>query len=103
MVQPFAQSDFLEKLYGALRRSLVRPSHQGGNQHVLEHRALRKQAVILEDESDLFVAKNGERIGTERVRIAATERHDTACWRFQAAEDVEEAALPGARRSHDHG
>jgi hypothetical protein len=47
---------------------------EGRHQHVLEHRALRQQAVILKHEPDLRVAEIGESAGRQRERILPAER-----------------------------
>ena len=71
------------------------------NQDVLEHRALRQQAVILEDEADLLVAERRQGGGVERERFSAVERDRARGRRLERAEDVEQRALAAARGSHD--
>ena len=47
------------------------------DEHVLEHGALRQQAVVLEHEPDLFVAERREIDGAQLERITAVERDCT--------------------------
>ncbi len=61
-----------------------------GNEHVLEDRALRKQAVVLEDEPDLLVAERRQPRRVELKGIAAVERDGSGRRRLQPADDVEE-------------
>src|SRR5580765_7142425 len=71
------------------------------NQHVLEHGALRQQAVILKNEARFLVAK-GREVGVgQRERIAPVERYFTRGRRFERTENVQQRALSGTRRADD--
>jgi len=77
------------------------PRYKSRDQYVFEHRALRKQAVILKDESDLGVAKPGQLPRVELVRVAAAKRDRARCRRLERAKNVEQRALAAARWPHD--
>src|SRR5262249_6094382 len=103
MVDAIGEADLRDEPARARR---VRPRlrfrrNERGNENVLEHRALRQEAVILEDETDLPVAERGERVRWELERIAPVERHTPGGRRLERAEDVEQRALAAPRRSHD--
>ena len=57
-------------------------------QHVLNHRALWQQAMVLKNETDLLVAKGGELLSVEYERILTVELDLSARWRFERAEQV---------------
>ena len=80
------------------------PSPRGDqrrHEDVLQHRALRQQVVLLEDEADLAVAKGGEVGLGQREGVAPEERDLTRGGRLERAQDVEERALPAPRGPHD--
>jgi hypothetical protein len=73
---------------------VVRWCDQGWKKNILENRALRKQAMILENETDLVVAIDGK-------DVLAAEAHAACCGCLQAAKDVKQRAFAGARRPHN--
>ena len=62
MTQAAAEPDAIEQRLRARRRLRVGRADQRRHQHVLEHRTLRQQRVILEDESDPAIAKRRQRV-----------------------------------------
>ena len=60
MIDPVARGRPARSTAGARARVFRTGRDQRRNEHVLEHRALRQQAVILEDEADLLVAERRE-------------------------------------------
>src|SRR6185295_1700009 len=102
MIDAGAEADLLDEPARALGVAAVPAGRdQRRNQHVLEHRALRQEAVVLEDEADRVVAERGELCRGQLERIAAVERHGPRGWRLERAEHVKQRALAAARRSHD--
>src|SRR5262245_1445613 len=99
MVESIAEADAAEQgsragLVVALRRD------QGGNEDVLEGRALRKQAVVLEHEADFTVAEASD-LGLGKAEwIAVEEGHASRRGRLEGAENVEQRALAASRRAH---
>ena len=78
MIDAIGEADLLDQRLRARGRRhsafvAARPVHQRRHEHVLEHRALRQQAVILEDEPDLRVAEVGE-IPAPRARTDSVRR-----------------------------
>ena len=74
MIEPLRQPDAIEQRARAIDVVLRRAGDDRRRQRVLEHGALRQQAVILEDEADAPIAERGQRLGVERVRVDAAER-----------------------------
>ena len=77
----------------AIARALVREPRlllcdERRNEHVLEHRALRQQAVILKHEADRLVAEGGERCCGKLKGILAVERDRARGRRLEGAEHV---------------
>src|SRR5712691_13244522 len=64
--------------------------HERGNQHVLDHRALRQQTVVLKHEADRAVAERRERGCRKLERILAVERHRARGRRLERAEHVQQ-------------
>ena len=93
---PIAKTDAVDQLRGPGAAVAVAGRDQRRNQDVLEHRQLRQQAMVLEDESNRAVAERRHLGGIERERVAAVDRHGTGRRRFERAEDVEERALPAS-------
>ena len=56
-----AEADALEELDGpGFHRGPVVVGHQGREQHVFQHAALRQEILILEDEADVTIAEIGQ-------------------------------------------
>src|SRR6185436_20169165 len=70
---------------------------QRRRQHVLEHRALGQQTVILKYEADLFIPEGGQGALVEIERVAAFETHASRRRRFEGAQNVEQSAFAAAR------
>ena len=58
-----ATADLFEQQSRAIRGAGIGIANQCRYQHVLKHRALRQQAMVLQHEADIAIAKRGERIG----------------------------------------
>ena len=105
MVDSIAEADLLDER--ARRRAgssacARRRRHQRRDQNVLEHRALRQQAVVLKDEADLALRNSASAAGRAR-RIPAAERDGAGRRRLECAQDVEQRALAAAGRPDDCG
>ena len=78
MVDAIGQAHLFDQLARALLvrlRSVRRVRRdERRDEHVLEHRALRQQAVVLEHEPDLLVAERREVGRAQLERVAAVER-----------------------------
>jgi len=61
VIGAIAETDLLDELARALRIVGRAPGDECRDQDILEHRALRQQTVVLEDEPDLLVAECGQR------------------------------------------
>ena len=107
MLEPFAQTDLLQDLAGArliiFCSALRRRRNQRRCQYVLEHRTLRQQRVVLEDKTNVLIAKRSLGALSELVRVGAVEGDGSRCWRVEDAERVEQRALAAAGRTHDRG
>ena len=101
MIEPLRQADAIEQRARAIDVVLRRAGDDRRRQRVLEDRALRQQAVILEDEADAPIAERGQRLGVERVRVGVAERDGAAGRPIEAAADVEQRALAAARGADD--
>ena len=95
----FADARFWERHISDLFEQLTRTAltvvfaiarDERRREHVFEYAALRKQTVILKDETDFLVAEDGEFFFTQAERVAPVELHAPARRRFQRAENVEE-------------
>jgi len=101
VMQPLAKADLPQQRLGAFGCAAVRFANQCRHQHVLEHRALRQQAVVLQHEPDLLVAERRQCIRRQRVGIGAAQIDRPGRRRLQPAQDVEQRALARPRRPHD--
>jgi len=61
----------------------------------------RQQVEALEDEADARVAEHRALIGGEPAHVPSVEPVHAARRAVEAAEDVEQRRLPGARGAHD--
>ena len=73
------------------------------DQDVLEHGALRQQAVVLEDEPDRVLRNAASSRGREQNGFTPSSVTLPDDGRLEPAEDIEQRALAAARRSHDRG
>src|SRR5579862_7829879 len=101
MVKAIAQAHEIDQLAGATGVVGVPRPNERRNQDVLEERALRQQAMILEDEADRPVTERRELACAESEWIRSVERHRAGGGRLERPEDIEQGALAAARRSHD--
>ena len=101
VVEPVAEAHPVEELPRPRLVVALRPRDEGGDEDVLQHRALRQQEVVLEDEADRAVAEGGELGLRQRVGIEPVERDPARGRRLERAEDVEQRALAAARGAHD--
>ncbi len=105
MIEPFGKADLCQK--GARTRlfvacvSLRGRCDESRREHVLQHRALRQQRMVLEHEPDGPVPERRLLALREAIRILAFERHGSRGGRFESAENIEERALAAAGRPHD--
>ncbi len=76
-------------------------SYERRHEHVLEHAALRQQAVVLKHETDFLVAECREVFRRQAEWIHSAERHSPGRRRLERAEDIEKRALAASRRPHD--
>jgi hypothetical protein len=101
VIDAVAEADLFDERTGQRRRvvhgiAAIRAGHQRRHQNVLEHRALRQQAVILKHESDLLVAKVREIGGPERKRVTTVQGDTARGRRLERAKHVQQRALPAA-------
>ena len=93
MIEAFTQSYLSEQLtrmsLERIRRRRPR-AHQRRHENVFEHGALRQQAMVLKDESNLRVAELGNRLRRQLKRILTVERDGALRRRFERAEHVEQ-------------
>src|SRR5690606_20656660 len=76
------------------------PVVDGGEEDVLEHRAVREQVEGLEHEADPSAAQAGPLPLAQRRRVDALEQVGAAGGPVEQAEDVEHRRLPRPRRPH---
>jgi hypothetical protein len=69
--------------------------------HVLERRGAGEEIESLEDEADLGVADLGEGVAGEVRDVLAVEHVASGGGAVEAAEEIHEGGLAGARRAHD--
>jgi hypothetical protein len=75
MVETWRKADLLQQRSRVLGIvSSIARRHERRHQHVLEHRALGQQAVILKHEPDLGVPEIGESSRRQREWILSAER-----------------------------
>src|SRR4029453_7200720 len=99
VIETIGEPDLRQQRMGTRGSALLvrwRPSHERRRQHVLEHRALRQQRVVLEHEADFTIAEGCLFSLTHPEGILAAQRDGARRRRFERAEDVEERALPAA-------
>src|SRR5688572_21644211 len=105
MIEPVGESDLVKYvprapfIVGSVGRA--RRSRQRRGQHILEHRTLGKQRVVLEYESDVAVAKGRLRPLTKLEWILPVQCDRAGGWRFERTENIEQRALAASGRSHD--
>ncbi len=100
MVQPRSEPHLIKQSAGALGRRRIGLAHQCRDENVLQHGALREQAMILKHEADLAIPERRERLGRELVRILTRDTDRAARGRLESANDVEQGALARSRRPH---
>src|SRR5580765_423326 len=104
MINAIEQADLIDQRPGQpfgiglvqITFTAARPTDQSWHEHVLEHRTLRHQTMILEDESDLGIAETRQLGWLQRERILAVKRDRSRGGRFHRAKNVEKGALPAA-------
>ena len=79
----------------------VAASSQRRHQHILQHRALRKQMMRLKDESEAAVAHRREPDLVQPGQILAFEPHVAPGGLVQCAHQVQQRALATPGRSHN--
>jgi hypothetical protein len=102
MMHPAAEADPQERLGRA--RAPLATAHAGVEQRqldVLERAGAGQQVEALEDEPERFVADLRELVGVEPRDVAPTQEKPASRRAVEAAEDVHQRALAGARRAHD--
>src|SRR5262245_58906067 len=93
MIEPPGQADVFEQCACEVTSAVGLTSHERWHEDVFEHRALRQQAVILKDESDLGIPEIGERSRRQGEWVATAQRDLTARWRLERAEHIQQRAL----------
>ncbi len=102
MVDAVAQPDPVEQHACALAHGRVAPlGDDRGQGHVLLRGERREQVEELEDEADVVAAQLGQLLVVEPLVVAAGDGDRPGGRRFERPDDVQQGALPGARRSHD--
>ena len=102
MAQPLDETDTRQKRRrpcARLRYRLARDAH--GHLDVLERREFRQQVVKLEDETDVAVAELDARGIAHRRQLVVPDADRPAVHRIQAAERMQQRALPHPRRADD--
>ena len=94
------REEFLRTLASLHRRAWLR---ERWHEHVLEDRALREKMMELENEADRFIAIRGERLFIKRGDVAPGDLHRARVRAIERADDIEQRALPAARRADDGG
>ena len=75
VIRAIGEADLFDERSRPLDLILASRRDERRNQHIFEHRALRQQAVILKDKSNLTVAERRQAGGVELEGIASVERH----------------------------
>ena len=102
MRETLGQADAIEQMFGMLPIGGIRDAvGQERHQHILQHRALRQQMVILKHEADLPATKGCQSGFVERERILPGEPHGARSRRLERTDDREQRALAGAARPDD--
>ena len=101
MIDAGRQAHLLDEVARALRIPTIVFSNERRDEHVLQHRALRQEAVILKHEADRSIAKGREPVRRELERVPAVERDRPGRGRLERAQDVQQRALAAARWTHD--
>lgn len=99
MIEPVAEADAMEELARALHAfgvSTGATAGDGGDQDILERRALGKQVVGLENKADLSVPEGGEFGLASACKRLTFERHGSGRGQVEGADDLEQRALSGA-------
>ena len=73
-----------------------------GQHHVLDRGQVRNEMELLKNESHFFRPEAGEFTGAETRQITIVHPNVAGGGEIEAAEDIEQSAFAGARRSH-HG
>ena len=71
VIEAFGEPDLFQQFSGPLRWFAVHWCNHSWRQHILDHGALRQQAVVLEHKPDLLIAKRSELFGVEQEWILA--------------------------------
>lgn len=95
------ETDLFDEPTGAFLLLAIAGSDQSGGEDVLKNGALREQAVVLKEKSDLPVAKGGLLGLFERVGIDAVEHNRTRGGRFERTQQIEQGAFPHSGGAHD--
>ena len=79
------------------------PGNKCGREHILNHRTLREETVILKDKANVPVSEDGKLARRELEWIFTSQRNNpTARW-FERAQDVKQGAFAAAGGTHDRG
>ena len=101
-MRAFGEADAPEQVPRALPGRLVAaPRDQRREEHVLLGGQRGEQVEELEDEADLVAAQPGQPAVAEPVVALAAEQDVAGAGGIERPEEVEQRALPGARRPHD--
>jgi hypothetical protein len=104
MIHSCSKTNPLEKLPRPVWRALAKAFIFGGkswDQHVLQHRALRQEMMVLENETDLPIANISKIQITQGGQIASFEKHLAGGGPIQGPNDIQERAFAGTRRPND--
>ena len=102
MIEAIAQPDSREQCFGPWTRVGRGQARDAQRHHrVLHRREFRQQVVELEHEPDMPVAKRDPRLVVHRRDAVFADRDVAAVDRIQAAEHVQQRALPHSGRAHD--
>jgi hypothetical protein len=102
MAEPVGESDALQQGAGAiLERGARLRVGQRRDQDVLQHRVLRQEMMVLEDESDRSIAEPGELRLRQRARVLTADPHRPGGRPVEGPDQVQERALAGAGGAGD--
>ena len=74
-----------------------------GREHILNHRTLREEAVILKDKANMPVSEDGKLARSKLEWIFTSQRNNSTARWFERAHDVEQRAFAAAGGPHDRG
>jgi len=79
------------------------PGNKCGREHILNHRTLREETVILKDKANMPVSEGRKLARRELEWIFTSQRDNPTARGFERAQNVKQCALTAAGGTHDRG